>query len=88
MIRKKCVFSRNEKALTANQADRAAKFTQYDYYYILKEGTPVMVSPKKKAIVKLFPDKKNEIKGYIKSEKLKLKNQEDFAKLVDYIASL
>lgn len=88
LLKKKCVFSPNEKALTANQADRAAKFTQYDYFYILKEGTPVMVSPKKKDIVKLFPNKKKEIKGYIKSEKLKLKKQEDFAKLVDYIASL
>jgi hypothetical protein len=88
LLKKKCVFSPNEKALTANQADRAAKFTQYDYFYILKEGTPIMVSPKKKDIVKLFPDKKNEIKGYIKSERLKLKKQEDFAKLVDYIASL
>ncbi|MFK7749260.1 MAG: hypothetical protein AB8B65_12765 [Kordia sp.] len=88
LLRKKCVFSPNEKALTANQADRAAKFTQYDYYYILKEGIPVMVSPKKKAITKLFPEKKDEIKSYIKSERLKLKNQKDFAKLVDYIATL
>lgn len=88
LLRKKCVFSPNEKAMTANQADRAAKFTQYDYYYISKDGTPVAVSPKKKAIINLFPDKKNEIKDYIKSEKLKLKKEKDFATLVDYIASL
>ncbi|MEM6718621.1 MAG: hypothetical protein AAF611_04885 [Bacteroidota bacterium] len=88
LLRKKCVFSPSEKAPTANQADRKAKFTQYDYFYILKDGMPVQVTPKKKAIVKIFPEKKNEIKDYIKSEKLKLKKQQDFAKLVDYIATL
>ncbi|WP_156168940.1 hypothetical protein [Kordia jejudonensis] len=89
LLRKKCVFSPNEKALTANQADRAAKFTQYDRYYIVKDGAkPVQVDPKKKAILKLFPAKKEEIKKYIKSENLKLKRQEDFAKLITYLASI
>lgn len=89
LFRKKCVFSPNEKALTANQANRAAKFTQYDRFYIVKDGQkPVEVRPKKKAIIKLFPEKASEIKKYIKSEKLRLKEQEDFAKLVTYIASL
>ncbi|MEM6684238.1 MAG: hypothetical protein AAF617_00470 [Bacteroidota bacterium] len=88
LLRKKCVFSPNEKAMTANQADRAAKFTQYDYFYIVKDGTPVAVSPKKKSVVNIFPDKKDEIKTFIKSEKLKLKKQQDFAKLIDYIATL
>lgn len=89
LLRKKCVFSPNEKAMTANQADRAAKFTQYDRYYIVKDGKkPVLVDAKKKSILKLFPGKEDEIKKYIKSEKLKLKNQEDFAKLVTFIDSL
>ncbi|EDP98379.1 hypothetical protein U8527_20490 [Kordia algicida OT-1] len=88
LLKKKCVFSPNEKALTANQADRAAKFTQYDYFYIVKEGKLIQVDPKKKAVVKLFPEKGSEIKKYIKSERLKLKRQKDFAKLVDYIATL
>ncbi|PTX63943.1 hypothetical protein C8N46_101553 [Kordia periserrulae] len=88
VLKKKCVFSPNEKALTANQADRAAKFTQYDYFYIVKDGDFMEVSPKKKDILKIFPNQKNEIKEFIKTEKLKLKNQQDFGKLVDYIASI
>ncbi|WP_298416906.1 hypothetical protein [uncultured Kordia sp.] len=89
LLRKKCKFSPNEKALTANQADRAAKFTQYDRYYIVKNGDkPVEVVAKKKAVIKLFPEKADEIKKYIKSEKLKLKRQEDFAKLITYISSI
>ncbi|WP_298520766.1 hypothetical protein [uncultured Kordia sp.] len=88
MLRKKCVFSPNEKALTANQKDRAAKFTQYNYFYILKDGNLTMISPKKKDVLKMFPDKKSEIKAYIKSERLKLKKEGDFAKLIDYIATL
>ncbi len=88
LLRKKCVFSPNEKALTMNQADRAAKFTQYDYYYIVKDGEPIQVDAKKKDILKLFPEKENDIKNYIKSEKLKLKKEEDLAKLIDYIAVL
>ncbi|WP_420570636.1 hypothetical protein [Kordia sp.] len=89
LLRKKCVFSPNEKALTANQADRAAKFTQYDRYYISKNGGALTeVKPKKKEVVKLFPGKEGDIKKYIKSERLKLKKQKDFAKLVDYIATL
>lgn len=89
LLRKKCVFSPNEKALTANQADRAAKFTQYDYYYVVKDGTlPVRLATKKKAIFKMFPEKKNEIKKYIKSEKLNIKKQADLTKLFKYISSL
>lgn len=89
LLRKKCVFSPNEKALTANQADRAAKFTQYDRYFIVKDGSkPIEIAPKKKAIIKLFPEKADEIKKYIKSEKLKLKRQEDLAKLITYIGTL
>jgi hypothetical protein len=89
LLRKKCVFSPNEKAPTANQADRAAKFTQYDYFYVVKDnGTPMQVDAKKKAVLKVFPEKKDEIKKYIKSEKLKLKKKEDFAKLIDHIATL
>ena len=88
LLRKKCVFSPNVKALTANQADRAAKFTQYDYYYIVKDGEPIQVDAKKKDILKLFPENENEIKNFIKSEKLKLKKEEDFATLIDFIATL
>lgn len=88
LLRKKCKFSPNEKALTKNQADRAAKFTQYDYYYILKDGELTQVDAKKKAVVNLFPGKASEIKKYIKSEKLKLKKEKDFAKLIDYVATL
>lgn len=89
LLRKKCKFSPNEKAATANQANRAAKFTQYDRYYIVKDGNkPVQIAPKKKAILKLFPEKADEIKKYIKAEKLKLKRQEDFAKLITYIGSI
>ncbi|QHI37052.1 hypothetical protein IMCC3317_24300 [Kordia antarctica] len=88
LLRKKCKFSPNEKAPTRNQADRAAKFTQYDYYYIVKNGEPILVETKKKAVVKLFPEKESEIKKYIKSEKLKLKKEKDFAKLIDYVATL
>ncbi len=89
LLRKKCKFSPNEKAPTANQANRAAKFTQYDRYYIVKEGNkPVLVSPKKKSVLKLFPEKAAEIKKYIKTEKLKLKKQDDFAKLITFISSI
>ena len=78
LLRKKCKFSPNEKALTQNQADRAAKFTQYDYYYILKDGELTQVDAKKKDVVNLFPGKASEIKKYIKSEKLKLKKEKRF----------
>lgn len=88
LLRKKCRFSPNEKAATMNQADRAAKFTQYNYYYIVKNGKLTQVDAKKKAVVSLFPRKESEIKKYIKSEKLKLKKEEDFAKLIDYVATL
>lgn len=88
LLRKKCVFSPNEKALTANQADRAAKFTQYDYYYIVKDGEPIQVDPKKKDILKLFPESEKAISNFIKSKKLNLKKEADFAKLIDFIATL
>ena len=88
LLRKKCVFSPNEKALTANQADRKAKFTQYNYFYVVKNGELIQVEPRKKDIIKLFPKKEKEIKKYIKSEKLRLKDSEDLAKLIDHVATL
>lgn len=88
LLRKKCVFSPNEKAQTANQADRKAKFTQYDYFYIVQNGELTQVDPRKKDIIELFPQKEKEIKKYIKAQKLKLKNADDFAKLINYVATL
>jgi len=89
-IKKRCELTPAQKAPNPNQADRAPKFTTYDDYYILKKGetVPEKVELKKKKLLEFFPNQQKEIKTFLKSEKIKLKNKEDLEKLFKYIDSL
>ncbi|MGJ8745239.1 hypothetical protein [Polaribacter sp.] len=58
------------------------------YYILTKNDTYVNVKLKEKYILKELEDKKKELKKYIKSNKLKLKNEADVVKLLTYYYSI
>ncbi|WP_299683418.1 hypothetical protein [uncultured Dokdonia sp.] len=57
-------------------------------YYINKDGTFEKFQLKKSKLLKVMGDKADKVGAYIKSNKLKLKKPEDFAKIMKYYNSL
>lgn len=55
---------------------------EYKLSYNSKETT---IKPGRRALIKLFPEKKQELKQYIRKSHLKLSNENDFAKTVEYL---
>jgi hypothetical protein len=69
------------------RANQDLKYERERIYYLLgKEGEFLLFN--KRNIIQLFPDKKNQIKSFLKSSKIKFDNSEDIYKLADYIESL
>lgn len=56
--------------------------------YLVKKDNEIVNVNNKRKFLKAFPEKNKEIEGFIKTNKLKLKNQSDFEKLVRYCNSL
>ncbi|MGB3608008.1 MAG: hypothetical protein WA775_09035 [Psychroserpens sp.] len=90
LLRKRCVLTPAEKAATPNQADRAAKFTIYDDYYILdrNEIYPMQIELNKRKFLKAFPKMANALKDFIKKEDINLKQEEDLVQLTNYMSTL
>jgi hypothetical protein len=67
-----------------------AKFmSASDHYYISFHGKPlVMLNLKKKEFMSVFPEKTNEIEGYIANQKLSIRKEEDLLKLVEFYNKL
>jgi len=57
-------------------------------YYILKNGTMTPVKHDEKEILAALADKEPQISAYIKSNHIKVKNDEDLGKLFDYYNTL
>ncbi|WP_204346174.1 hypothetical protein [Psychroserpens algicola] len=90
LVRKRCVLTPAEKAATPNQADRAARFTIYDDYYMLdkNEQYPRKIEPKQRKLLKTFPAKADALKDYIKKERINLKEEDDLIKLTNYMSTI
>jgi hypothetical protein len=90
LLRKRCVLTPAEKAVTPNEADRAAKFTIYDDYYIISEGEkyPKKIELKKRKLLKEFPEQADALKVFIKEEKINLSEESDLVKLTNYMSTL
>ena len=74
---------------TLGNGPTPAKFTRTDdvYYYKIGEGEVVKIDNLKK-MIEGFPDKKNELSQFAKSEKINTKDEEDLKKLIKYYNSL
>ncbi|MDH5413043.1 MAG: hypothetical protein OEW87_02800 [Flavobacteriaceae bacterium] len=58
-----------------------------DQYFILNKKGEINLFSKKKDILMLFPDIKNDIDSFIKSNKIKFTKEKDLIKLVEHINS-
>ncbi len=69
------------------RANQDLKYDRERVYYLLgKEGEFLLFN--KRNVAQLFPDKKNQIKSFIKSNQIKFDDRQDLYKLADYIESI
>lgn len=80
---------RRGKAAAAMQKATPPRYIDKDFFYLMfKDSKPVMVEKKTKNFVKLFPEAhQDEVKKFMKDNKLKPKNQNDLQSLVNYYNS-
>ncbi len=80
-------FYEEKKATSSYDQTKPAEFKRKsdDYYVKIGDAKPVKLSSDKKDLAEMFPKQKEEILDYIKSEKLKLNNEDDFTKLSVFI---
>lgn len=82
-------YYQGEEATSSYQQDKPATFRREDDTYFLKMDDKMMYIPlKKKSFLKAFPEHSSELKSYIKENKIKLKDEEDLAKIIKYISEL
>ena len=73
----------------ASVEDAPAQFRALkDKYYLGTDGQIERVTIKKKTFLKMFPEKKNEIKAFIKKNNTQFSNEQSVVKLVKYINTL
>lgn len=80
-------FVKERKAKTSYDKNKLAEFKKLkDIYYIKIEKKPAVLFPNNKTkLIKLFPEHKNKISTFVKTEKLKMSNETDIMKLINYI---
>ena len=82
-------FNQRTFAKTSYDRDRPASFTQSDSYFLAtKAGNFVEMPESKSKVLKLMNNKETEIKAYIKSNRINLKDEGDVVKLVKYYNNL
>ncbi|MDH7445348.1 hypothetical protein [Aquimarina sp. 2201CG14-23] len=71
------------KAMDANTGSaQIGKIKAIETYYLEENGTAIVLPTKKSEILAMFSDKKDELKDYIKKEKIKVRKADDLVKLV------
>ncbi|WP_196889080.1 hypothetical protein [Aureivirga sp. CE67] len=67
----------------ARAVEASSKMRKYETFFVKKDGKFVETKLSNKKLLKLFSDKKNQLKFYIKKNKLNCKNPEDALKLIE-----
>ena len=87
-LRKTKKFKEKVEAKDSYHKETPASFIDLKSYYIKIDKTLLPVSTKKKEFLLQFPEKENELKKYMKAEKINLKSEKDVVKLFTYYDSL
>ncbi|GEP49592.1 hypothetical protein FNO01nite_02640 [Flavobacterium noncentrifugens] len=76
-------------AKTTLERDMPAKYTKIGDTYFLKtpNGNTTEFPDGRKALVKLFPDKKQPLESYLKENKIDFDNESDLIKIVDFLTT-
>lgn len=82
------VYQEPQKAETTYKKATPPAFIKSIKYYLVKDGTFLEMPTGKSRILKMMDQKKNEIKSYIKENKLDINKEPDLIKVVAYFDSL
>ena len=70
-------------------SNEVQKFLQSSKYYLFSDNAGFKkINKSKKSILEAFPDHEKEIKAYIKSNKINVKNDNDLARLIKFCNSI
>lgn len=77
-------------AATSYQKDKPADFKRESDKHFIKfeDGSIVEIPTRKKSFLQIFNDKSNDIKKFVKENKINVKKVEDLKKVVDYLNTL
>jgi hypothetical protein len=82
-------FTQRTFAKTSYDRDKPAKFTRTDSYFLAtRAGNFVEMPESKSKVLKLMKNKEAEVKSYLKTGRINLKDEADLIKLVKYYNNL
>ena len=85
----KISFIDKKPAKSSYDEEQPAKFLKEPDSYFYKVEDKINYLPtKKKDFLKLFPDYETELKNYIKTEKLNIKNEDDLIKIIEFLSTI
>jgi len=80
-----CTFSPANYNVSMDAGHKTPYYTKSHNLYIqITDNTPIKIKKSSKSILKAIGDKKDELKKYIKDNKLSMKNELDIKKVVNY----
>lgn len=81
--------TRKQNTLMTEDITKKPKYKKVKVYYVSYKGKAIeRFRPNKKNVAALFPKSEQLVKDYIKSEKLKMRKEEDLIKAIEYGNSL
>lgn len=83
-----CVFIKGKETDGINPATKNKYKVNSNYYYKKENEALKKIKFKEQAILELIPDKKEEIKNYIKENKLNCKDEKDVIKVFEFYSTL
>jgi len=82
-------YKPSEKRRTSYETDKPAKFISSDTFYLVSKDNVFYELPKSKSkFYKVFKTKEKEMKGFAKKAKIKIKNEDDIKRLIQYYHSI
>ena len=77
------------EASSSYQQDKPAKFDRIgDSYYIMMNDKVTFVPQKKKDFLKAFPNQANQLKSYMKANKLSPKDEDELINIINYLSTI
>ena len=82
-------FKPSQKGRTSYEVDKPAKFISTNTFYLVSKENVFYELPKSKSkFYKVFKAKEKEMKGFAKKAKIRIKNEEDIKRLIQYYHSI
>ncbi len=90
LLKREKIILQKEREGTGYQDYQPPKFSKgrTELYLEKGDGSIIEFPTNKKELLKIYPDKKNEIEAFLKSNKIKFNDESDMALIVDFIGKL